>query len=415
MKEGTMADTNEKVTDTSTEKTVAANEPAVAAATPPSTPASSTAQQAHAVFPSVGEFFSASWKLFTQTWIKQFGISFVAGLFNIALTILAVLIVVLPNLPVAQQIIHATQTHSFDWSMIPSSSWLILGIVSAIWVIGLIIVGVSTQVALIRVVNSAYDGQQVAIMPVWKAGWKKVIPLFLVGIITGFFVWGGLGVLIVPGIIFSIWLAYTTMEVIIYDSSVLNAMRESVRLVRGFFWEILGRSVLLFLIFVTVSGVLGKVNSSAGTAPGGAGILPIVNLVVQFVVQYFGVAAGIVLYRQAKAAGTNLPKRGLKGMFIVALIGWVLTIATWGYIASWVKSMAPDIQKAIEQQQQSSQSQNVDQFLMSPPPYGKQYSNINQNNVIINPDVTPSDSTMPSTQPGFNGSTVASPTPPVQY
>ncbi len=340
------------------------------------------------VLPSISTFLRASWDLFKKSWVKQIGIGVVSFVLGLAATIVAVVALVVLNLPLLQQILHATQTDTFNPNIIPSSAWIGVGIVVAVWFVAMIVITAAMQIALMNAVNDIYDGKTRTMNALWSRGLSKIIPVILLGFVTGFIVWGGIGLFLIPGIVFSILLSYASIEVMLYDSSLGDAMRESVRIMRAMFWEILGRGVILFLIFAVVSIVLNALERSAGNASGVAPIMAAIRAIVQLGIQYFSVAAGIVLYRQAKTASVTAPKRSLKGMVILSAVGWVLFALTWGSIATALKNSAPEIQNIIQTELDALKqvpSMHND-YLMSPPPFGQQYGN--PNDAILNPNAS---------------------------
>lgn len=363
----------------------------VVAQNPSKTKAAELAQEHESVqpaLPSISAFLRASWELFKKSWIKQIGVGVVGFVFGLAATIIAVVALVVLNLPLIQQLLHATQTDTFTASLIPVSAWTTVGVVVALWLVAISVIAATTQIALMNAVNDIYDGKNRTMNALWSRGLSKVLPVLVLGILTGFIVWGGVGLFLIPGIVFSILLSYASVEVMLYDHSLGDSMRESVRIMRAIFWEILGRGIILFLIFSIVSIVLNAIQSSIGNDSNLMALMGGVRAIVQLAVQYFSVAAGIVLYRQAKDASASAPKRSLKGMVILAALGWILFIVTWGYIANSLKSAAPQLQNVIQTELDAlKQSPNMHpDYLMSPPPFGQQYSN--PNDTIVNPNAS---------------------------
>lgn len=83
-----------------------------------------------------------------------------------------------------------------------------------------------------------------------------VIGILLVGFYVNIFSQLGYSLLIVPGIIFSIYSFFAVMYVVSGESKGLAALTKSIALVHGRFWDVLGRilaSVLVILVLVIVT------------------------------------------------------------------------------------------------------------------------------------------------------------------
>lgn len=83
----------------------------------------------------------------------------------------------------------------------------------------------------------------------YRKMWKYLLVTFVVGLIV---VLGGI-LLIIPGIIFAVRFAFSTLLVIDKGLSVKEALKESKEMVEGDFWKVLGRFVVFGLFGVTVS------------------------------------------------------------------------------------------------------------------------------------------------------------------
>jgi hypothetical protein len=86
-----------------------------------------------------------------------------------------------------------------------------------------------------------------------RVGWR----LFLVGLLVGLTVLGGLILLIVPGLIFGVWFSQAAYAVVDEDLGPVDAMKRSRNLVRNRFWDVAGvlaffqaTSILQFVPFL---------------------------------------------------------------------------------------------------------------------------------------------------------------------
>ena len=88
---------------------------------------------------------------------------------------------------------------------------------------------------------------------VLKQGWSKYWPFFLVSLLTGLIVGLGFLFLIVPGIIFAVWFAFSTYVVICEDKRGFKALSRSKELVKGYWWPTAKRVYAIIIITIPLS------------------------------------------------------------------------------------------------------------------------------------------------------------------
>ncbi len=86
-------------------------------------------------------------------------------------------------------------------------------------------------------------------------GWQRVEAFIWILSILGFIVMGGFLLFIVPGVMFTVWFAFAQFILAGEEEKGMNTLLKSKEYVRGYFWDILLR---LFIIWL-VSGVIGIV------------------------------------------------------------------------------------------------------------------------------------------------------------
>ncbi|MFZ2190062.1 MAG: hypothetical protein WAV48_04740, partial [Candidatus Magasanikiibacteriota bacterium] len=105
---------------------------------------------------------------------------------------------------------------------------------------------------------------------------KLIIPAIVASIVTSLAVFGGLLLLIVPGIIFAIWFTFSLYSVAIEETSGVEAMRHSKQLVSGrwsdTFWRLLAPGFVFGLLMIIIQfivnwplGVFLKLTEGYGT------------------------------------------------------------------------------------------------------------------------------------------------------
>ncbi len=176
----------------------------------------------------------------------------------------------------------------------------------------------------IRVVAHRYEGTPAESM---KQELQKSIPLIwpaiLASLLAGLTVFGGALLLIIPGIIFSIWFAFVIYAVAIDTKKPIDAMRASKSLVVGrwfpVFWRFVAPGILFGILVFAAEGslgfILGKLGS--GISPEQTGIYMGVTILFGLVSSALSLfltplttAAPTILYQELKK--TPLPTSSKK-------------------------------------------------------------------------------------------------------
>jgi hypothetical protein len=117
-----------------------------------------------------------------------------------------------------------------------------------------------------------------------KKGINKFWSLLWVSILSGLMVLGGFILLVIPGIIFSIWVSQAIFVVLFEDKTGTKAIRRSKALVKGLFWPVFGRLLFtllpaLGLMVIGAIGLPGVIVSSL--------ILSLALMPILFAYEYF--------------------------------------------------------------------------------------------------------------------------------
>lgn len=76
-----------------------------------------------------------------------------------------------------------------------------------------------------------------------RKAFTRMLPVIAVVILSLIIMAGGLILLVIPGLIFSVWYCFAAQEIILRNKRGWDAMNESRALVRGRFWKIVGRVI----------------------------------------------------------------------------------------------------------------------------------------------------------------------------
>ena len=137
--------------------------------------------------------------------------------------------------------------------------WLPLYIV-IIFAQGIITIWASN--AIMITVNEMLAEKNIKPELINRRSWHMIIPVLWVALISTLAVLGGFLLLIIPGVIFSIWFAFSQTAVVLDDKRGVDAMSYSRSLVVGRFWSmvrriILGPFILVFIYLVVISLLVG--------------------------------------------------------------------------------------------------------------------------------------------------------------
>ncbi len=85
-------------------------------------------------------------------------------------------------------------------------------------------------------------------------------PLILTGILVAIFTLVGFVLLIIPGIIVGVWLSLAMFIVVDEQKKGMAAVKQSKEYVKGYWWSVFGRFLLIGLILGIVSAIIGNIG-----------------------------------------------------------------------------------------------------------------------------------------------------------
>ncbi|MEK7550281.1 MAG: hypothetical protein AAB535_00645 [Patescibacteria group bacterium] len=138
-------------------------------------------------------------------------------------------------------------------------------------------IGIWVQASSYEAVKRVVGGGVFEFKDTYKTSLKYLWKFFLTSFIVGLIVIGGLILLIIPGVIFSIWYAFALWGTVDKGYGISESLRQSKNLTKGKFWKIVGQiSVLvLFTLIVQIGfSFLPKVGTLITTIFGGLFLLP---------------------------------------------------------------------------------------------------------------------------------------------
>lgn len=201
------------------------------------------------------------------------------------------------------------------------------------WLV-IMIIGLWSQVSLIFAIKEREE--KIGIVESFRRGWHKIISFVWVSILVGFITLSGYVLFIIPGIIFSIWFAFSSYVLVSEDLREMNALFRSKQLVAGYWWKVFWRflimGIVILLFFGALFGIIFFGIKTVGVLfpPLVAFIEPIIRIIFTLFIMPFSVAFGFLLYedlkKQKAQVAFELPKKETKIKFILIGIAGLLLV-----------------------------------------------------------------------------------------
>lgn len=166
--------------------------------------------------------------------------------------------------------------------LIPAIILIVVGIIAVIWVSFII------NAAYLFQIQSIVSDNPESFKELWALGKKHAIDLVAASLISGLIAAVGFFLLIIPGIIFSVWFAFVK-PVVVNEGGSVDALKTSKALVKGRFWKLLGYFTLGTIVLLVYNGLATFIG---GHIPGPTWLggiiesllnLPVTTLVTLFV------------------------------------------------------------------------------------------------------------------------------------
>lgn len=171
----------------------------------------------------LGELFSQTWKFYSEHFKNLMSIA--------ALILLPIFISIIPALFITNTFILLPVT-------------LIVYLASVV----VCLIGEITLLQYIKEKNLNFDIKKVFLKEAKSKFWSFLWINFLVGILVVL----GFVALIIPGFYLLVAFIFSSYVLIDQNKRGMEALKESKKLAKGYFWPIFGRIVLMYLIFIVV-------------------------------------------------------------------------------------------------------------------------------------------------------------------
>lgn len=159
------------------------------------------------------------------------------------------------------------------------------------WVTGpialvLILFMAAVALAVMKLVVSTNEGANENIGSALMYAVKNFVMYIVVSIVFAAAVFLGLVLLIIPGLIVLVWFSLYQPVFVAEGNTTIKALSRSKELVKGYFWAIVGRMVLLGISIAVVTGLLG--------------LIPVASNIASLVISPISIAFLYLIYKDLK-------------------------------------------------------------------------------------------------------------------
>ncbi len=196
----------------------------------------------------------------------------------------------------------------------------------SVWIAGIvgIVGGILSVVAYIGLVYALRE--PIGFGAAYRRGFSRFFSYIWVSILMTLIVIGGYVMGIIPGIVFSVWFVFGTFTLLLEEKRGMEAILRSKEYVRGYWWPVFGRMLLMMLAAFAIALIIGiPAGSFSGKPDEEVNVIgALASAVMQILLTPFIVAFLYTLYEHLRGAKPELaaspiPAKG-KGFFIFSAI-----------------------------------------------------------------------------------------------
>jgi hypothetical protein len=163
-----------------------------------------------------------------------------------------------------------------------------------------VLISAVLQAAILRAAAQATIGDPVDVEASYRYGLKRLWSVILVSILVGLVVAVGFILLVIPGIIFLVFLSVSIPVLIVEGRRGTEAMGRSWNLVKGNFWHAFGVIVVAALIVGIISGIIGAIGGDNWA------VRWIFTAIAQILTVPFASLVSVLLYLDLRARSESL-------------------------------------------------------------------------------------------------------------
>jgi len=247
-------------------------------------------------FHGVITLMGGAWNLYRRRFLTLIGVAFIPAL-----------VMILAGM------VFETSVLSPIWAILFSLVVMPLVLIFGLW----------GQVSMLYAIKDSQKG--IGIIESYRRGWRKILSYWWVGLLSSFVVLGGFMLLIIPGIIFSIWFILALFVLVSEDIKGMDALMKSKEYVKGRWWGTFRRLFTIGIIGFIIYAIIGFSMGFLGIS-GDSPISRIVGPITSILLTPFFTAYIFLLYKNLKEIrGEFVFEPKGKGKFIAAgIVGGLL-------------------------------------------------------------------------------------------
>ncbi len=155
-----------------------------------------------------------------------------------------------------------------SWAIgrVSGAAGLALAAAIIMWILNGVI-GIWSQTSLLYAIKDSPE--RIGVRDSYRRGWHKILPFFVVSWLVGWVTFGGLVLLIIPGVIFSVWFSLAIFVLIGENTGGLAALLKSQEYVRGKWGSVCWRfffigfvAILFYLVFIGLIFIFPSLEKS---------------------------------------------------------------------------------------------------------------------------------------------------------
>ncbi len=157
---------------------------------------------------------------------------------------------------------------------------------------------------------------------------------------------GTLWFFLLPSLIVSVLLSFGIYEMVLENKGVTASFRSSLALVKNDFWLVLGRSLLLGVIYLVVFSVMPSLLGSID--PSLSSIYNVISFIPSFMSSWFAVAYTMALYKYLKQKTAKKSEPSMAWIWLLTVAGWLIFTGLAMGMVRLINS--PEVRQAIREE-----------------------------------------------------------------
>lgn len=148
--------------------------------------------------------------------------------------------------------------------------------------------------------------------------------MVVTSLLVAFLTIGGLFVFVIPGVLISIFLVFSSYEVVLNGQKTSQALKNSATIIGQNFGELFLRYIVLIAATTGISIFFGILQGLTEKVAGLSGLIGLFSMLLQIVLSGYLIVYLYSMYKEARVlTDFNRPSK-LTWMWIISIIGWII-------------------------------------------------------------------------------------------